>query len=157
MEHGETRNHRTETETNYAKYTTPNGPVTLPTFSITQTVSERWCQECNAWVTAKGIMGGLLCPMCHTPWKEIQTMTPKQAIDQLTIPARVALMYLDHPGKNVRNTKKNAPYIQELVTLGLAQVLDNGQVLETKQGAHALWFLIDNDPEANKFYFKINM
>ena len=68
MNHGDSRNHRTETEMSHSEWQTPQGPVTVPTLSHTYTVSERWCEVCNEWVTAKGIMGALLCPECNTPW-----------------------------------------------------------------------------------------
>jgi len=71
MEHGETRNQRIETETVLTEfYTTPWGRrIVMPGMEISQPVSDRWCEVCNQWVTAKGVMGGLLCPLCHTPWK----------------------------------------------------------------------------------------
>jgi hypothetical protein len=70
MEHGEVRNRRTETETEYTTYQAPGGDIVLPSFSKTETVSERWCETCQEWVTAKGIIGALLCPKCNGLWSE---------------------------------------------------------------------------------------
>lgn len=67
-QHGETRNRRTETKATDGQFLTPEGEVTLPMLSVTQTVSEKWCATCRKWVTAKGIMGGLLCVECGTTW-----------------------------------------------------------------------------------------
>ena len=69
-EHGEERNYRTETTTTHAEYQTPGGPMVLPSGGKTETVTERWCEVCNDWVTARGIMGALLCVKCGTPWDE---------------------------------------------------------------------------------------
>jgi len=69
MEHGEIRNHRTETTTQNMPFKTSDGhPFTVTVLSEEHTVCERFCAVCDQWVTAKGIMGGLLCPECSTPW-----------------------------------------------------------------------------------------
>lgn len=69
--HGDTRNRRTETNHGPVhSLTTPQGTMSIPLVSVTQTVSEKWCETCQAWVTAKGIMGGLLCVICDTPWNK---------------------------------------------------------------------------------------
>jgi len=67
--HGQERNRRTETDTQFADFHTPQGTVTLPAVSHTRTVSEKWCDVCGCWVTSKGIIGALLCTECGTPWK----------------------------------------------------------------------------------------
>jgi hypothetical protein len=67
MKHGEERNRRIETT--YGKsetMVTANGhELTMPMSSMTQTVSERWCETCNEWVEAKGIIGAILCVKCN--------------------------------------------------------------------------------------------
>ena len=67
-EHGQERNRRIETDTSYSTWHTPQGDVILPTSSVTQTVSERYCEPCGQWRTTKGIMGALLCVECGHPW-----------------------------------------------------------------------------------------
>jgi hypothetical protein len=68
-QHGQERNRRTET-TLGAVHTlaTPGGSLTMPITSKTETVTERWCEICQEWITARGIMGGLLCVECGTTW-----------------------------------------------------------------------------------------
>lgn len=66
--HGEERNRRTETQTTNEQFQIPGGEITLPMISVTRTVTDRWCSTCGKWVTAKGIMGGLLCVECGTTW-----------------------------------------------------------------------------------------
>jgi len=69
-EHGEERNRRTETTVKQIDWTVPGGSMTLPYMAVQETVSERWCEVCGDWVTARGIMGALLCVECGTTWDE---------------------------------------------------------------------------------------
>ena len=73
--HGEIRAMWEETKTEYGEFTGLGGKVyNLPVGSISQSVHERWCETCGKWVEAKGIMGGLLCPECTTPWIPIKEL-----------------------------------------------------------------------------------
>lgn len=69
-EHGDERNIRVESEYTRQTFQVPGGIFTQYFPFKTESVSERWCDVCGEWVTARGIMGGLLCPKCHTPWDE---------------------------------------------------------------------------------------
>ena len=51
-EHGEERGRRTETAIRTAS-------------ALTQTVLERWCEHCQAWIECKGVTGGLEWVMRH--------------------------------------------------------------------------------------------
>jgi len=67
--HGDERNRRQETTYTTTEYRTANGPMALTHPSLVQTVSERWCSECGKWVQATGLIGGMMCQVCHTMWK----------------------------------------------------------------------------------------
>jgi hypothetical protein len=76
--HGEIRNQREETVVgSRIVFLLPGGALTrLPGSCFTQTVGERWCANCHAWVEARGILGNLACSTCHTSWAE--PPTPKE-------------------------------------------------------------------------------
>jgi hypothetical protein len=72
-QHGEQRGHRMETTYGASldlQVKTTGERISLPGSSMTQTVSERWCGTCAEWVTARGILGALMCPICRTGWEE---------------------------------------------------------------------------------------
>jgi len=79
--HGDERNRGYRTETTYATWQTPQGPITVPAHGQSYTVSERWCEVCGEWVEAKGIMGGLLCQKCYATWDKSLWYSPTQPQD----------------------------------------------------------------------------
>lgn len=60
MKHGDIRNHRTETSFAPVEIwrTTDGQAVPVVPSSITQTVSERYCERCG-WIEQKGVIGAL--------------------------------------------------------------------------------------------------
>lgn len=68
--HGQCRNHRKETRTEYQNYIIQgNRETTLPSFSITESVNEIHCGTCAQWFEVRGIMGHLMgCPKCGRSW-----------------------------------------------------------------------------------------
>lgn len=68
--HGDQRNWRIE-EANEQRQrlTLHSGEAMIIEYpGDTQSVSERFCASCHDWVTSAGVLGGVLCPHCHTPW-----------------------------------------------------------------------------------------
>lgn len=65
-EHGESRDQRIEkTEATYSSHE----------FSV----SERFCEKCQAWGTVKGLVSSSFCPTCEIPfdklwWEESEKM-----------------------------------------------------------------------------------
>lgn len=70
MKHGEQRNARFETTfgPEHTLQASTGAAFTAPLFAVSETVSERWCATCGAWVEARGIIGGLVCQRCYTAW-----------------------------------------------------------------------------------------
>lgn len=69
-EHGAQRNWRIESSTpTMGEFNLANGEnISVPVHSEEHSVSERYCANCDKWVTAKGIFGGVWCPECDTEW-----------------------------------------------------------------------------------------
>lgn len=38
--------------------------------SSEHSASERFCANCDEWITARGILGGVWCPKCETQWHQ---------------------------------------------------------------------------------------
>lgn len=68
--HGDQRNRRHVAETETVNFETAGGTMPVTVVTTEYTASERWCEVCGGWVTARGIMGALLCVECGTPWDE---------------------------------------------------------------------------------------
>jgi len=70
FEHGESKNPRIETtQLSATPVQDKNGGLAgMLTSTQTQTVSEKWCETCNAWVEVRGIMAAFGCPECGTMW-----------------------------------------------------------------------------------------
>lgn len=72
--HGETRNHHSETSgsspTEFRDATT--GEVVFKGFGVTltQSVSEKWCEGCQKWITTKGVIGPIMWDAEHASHKE---------------------------------------------------------------------------------------
>lgn len=66
MKHGDIRNHRTETKCAPAEIwkTTDGQLIPVIPSSITQTVSERYCERCG-WIEQKGVIGALTWIAVH--------------------------------------------------------------------------------------------
>ena len=77
--HGENRKQYEVTESAPVHFRTidDNQPITVFN-SHSYTVAERWCEVCNEWVDAKGIMGALLCPQCNASWDKTLWYSPTQ-------------------------------------------------------------------------------
>lgn len=71
MQHGDRRNERIEQSVgNLRTLRTSTGQeIRTPSFATSESVSERWCSVCGAWVESRGIIGGLVCQRCHTAWR----------------------------------------------------------------------------------------
>lgn len=71
MKHGDRRNERIEQSTNNLRTlrTSTGQEFQVSLFATSESVSERWCKACGAWVEARGIIGGLVCQRCHTAWR----------------------------------------------------------------------------------------
>ena len=68
-EHGEQRNWRIESESTSAVASLPGGEeIEYVADEHEYSASERYCASCDEWVTAAGIIGGLMCPKCKTSW-----------------------------------------------------------------------------------------
>ena len=78
--HGDERNRRQETERTTQTFHTIQGPPTevVAGMSHTRTVTERWCEVCDDWVTTYGIMGALLCPQCNATWDKSLWHSPTE-------------------------------------------------------------------------------
>ena len=75
LPHGAMTKIRQETRASEpAEFKSPDGRVmfTTPVVRVTETVCERYCETCGCWHTVRGIMGALLCPVCHRGWHESQ-------------------------------------------------------------------------------------
>lgn len=73
MKHGEVRNRREETtdgpDVTFTNILTGKVVYQGPMSSCTQTVEERYCENCEIWSEARGLIGQLLgCPECGLPW-----------------------------------------------------------------------------------------
>lgn len=59
--HGESRNHHTEksegSTTEYRDARTGEVVYKGPTVTLTQSVSEKWCEGCQKWIPVRGILG----------------------------------------------------------------------------------------------------
>ena len=73
-QHGDQRNvrHETTVSTGVAHTAMLDGQPqrVMLGWTMTQSVSERFCGWCNTWVKVKGLIGGMLCPVCAHCWDE---------------------------------------------------------------------------------------
>lgn len=69
--HGDRRNERIEQSVHNLRTlrTSTGQEIQTPLFATSESVSERWCATCGAWVEARGIIGGLVCQQCNTAWR----------------------------------------------------------------------------------------
>jgi hypothetical protein len=71
IKHGAVRKMHDETLAEYGTFYTKAGiQHRVMLGAVTQTVSERFCKTCGDWVVTKGIIGAMICPVCHTAWHE---------------------------------------------------------------------------------------
>ena len=71
--HGTERDRRMEHEVTTAKYVAIDGDeLELPAFGRDATVVERWCFNCQAWITCGrgGIVEHMICIRCKASWKD---------------------------------------------------------------------------------------
>ena len=71
MSHGDERNRRTETTLESGIFELNGESIEAPIGGLTQTVSERWCDECETWVKSQGLLGTLFCHECKSTWRAL--------------------------------------------------------------------------------------
>jgi predicted RNA-binding Zn-ribbon protein involved in translation (DUF1610 family) len=68
--HGDQKNKRMETTVFDAmEFTAGDTTFKMPIGAVEQTVSERFCDKCDEWVTAEGVLGAMFCPNCGELWR----------------------------------------------------------------------------------------
>lgn len=64
--HREERKRRFETRVgDLVTYEMPGGSVSMPSGSVTESVCERWCARCGAWIEVRGVLGALAFEFEH--------------------------------------------------------------------------------------------